>query len=140
MKHLGNIFLAGTIMAFAMTACDKEQTSILSMEDQIALKGMKEAYESAVKENASLKIAVQSGNSTDIGKYDSTFHYHQDYFEAQHDNYKHNSSHDNHLHDGQGKRGMNTTMNNHQLWTDGHHIADHDLMDALIGNHNLIVH
>ncbi len=33
---------------------------------------------------------------------------------------------------------MNTMMNNHQLWTDGHHKADHDLMDALIGDHNLI--
>ena len=140
MKNLNNIFLAGTIMVFVIAACDKEQTLTLSKEDQIALKGMKEAYENAVKENASLKIAVQAGNSADIRKYDSTFHYHQNYFEVQHGNYTLDGAHDDHLHDGQGMRGMNTMMNNHQLWTDGHHIADHDLMDALIADHNLIVH
>lgn len=140
MKNLNNIFLAGTILAFVMTACDKEQTSTLSMEDQIALKGMKEAYENAVKVNASLKTAIQAGDSTDIHKYDSAFHYHHDYFEVQHGNYTHDGAHDDHLHDGQGMRGMNTMMNNHQLWTDGHHISDHDLMDGLIDDHDSIVH
>lgn len=140
MKNLNNIFLAGTIMVFVMTACDKEQTLTLSREDQIALKGMKEAYENTVKANASLKTAIQAGNSTDIRKYDSVFHYHRGNFEVQHDNYTHDGAHDDHLHDGQGMRGMNTMMNNHQLWTDGHHIADHDLMDGLIGDHDSIVH
>lgn len=140
MKNLNNIFLAGTIMVFVMTACDKEQTLTLSREDQIALKGMKEAYENSVKANASLKTAIQAGNSTDIRMYDSVFHYYRGNFEVQHGNYTHDGGHDNHLHDGQGMRGMNTMMNNHQLWTDGHHIADHDLMDGLIGDHDSIVH
>mgnify|MGYP000215098139 CR=1 FL=1 len=140
MKNLNNIFLAGTILVFVMTACDKEQTLTLSREDQIALKGMKEAYENSVKANASLKTAIQAGNSTDIRKYDSVFHYYRGNFEVQHGNYTHDGAHDDHLHDGQGMRGMNTMMNNHQLWTDGHHIADHDLMDGLIGDHDSIVH
>ena len=127
-------------MVFVITACDKYQTSTLSTKDQIALKGMKGAYENAVKENASLKTAIQAGNSTNIHKYDSAFHYYHDYFEVQHGNYTHHGAHDDHSHDGQGMHSRNTMMHNHQQWTDGHHISDHDLMDGLTHDHNLIVH
>lgn len=140
MKNANKIFLAGTIMFFAMTSCDTEQTSILSRENKIALKGMNEAYENAVKANTSFKIAAQAASSTDIHKFDSIFHYHHNYFEVQHNNYTHDGIHDDHLHEGQSMRGMNTMMNNHQRWTDGHHTADHDLMNGLIGDHNTIVH
>ena len=140
MENLNNILWAGAIMVFVMTACDNEQTLTLSREDKIALKGMKEAYENAVKADAFLKTAIQAGNLSDTRKYDSEFHNHRDYFEVQHGNYAHGGAHDDHLHDGQGMRGMNAMMNSHQLWTDGHHIADHDLMGGLIGDHDSIVH
>ena len=58
----------------------------------------------------------------------------------QHTNFMHNGIHDDHFHDGQGMRGMNTMMDNHQRWSDGHHIADHELMDELINDHNVMAH
>lgn len=140
MKKLNYIFVAGAIMVFVTTACDQEQTLTLSRENQAALNGMKEAYENAVKENASLKIAIQAGNPSEVHKFDSAFHYHLNHFEMQHANYMHDSAHDDHFHDGQGMRGMNTMMSNHQLRTDGHHKADHELMDELNNDHSLIAH
>jgi hypothetical protein len=140
MKKLNNIFAAGVIMVFVTTACDQEQTSALSRENEAALSGMKEAYESAVIENTALKIAIHAGNSSEIHKVDSAFHYHINHFVMQHTNYMHNGAHDDHFHNGQGMRGMNTMMGNHQQWKDSHHTTDHELMDKLINDHNLMAH
>lgn len=141
MKKLSNMVVAGAIMVFVTTtACEQEQTSALSRENKAALSGMKEAYENAAIENTALKVAIQAGHLPEIHKADSAFHYHINHFEIQHTYYMHNAAHDNHFHSGQGMRGMNTMMNNHQRWVDGHHTVDHELMNELINDHNLMGH
>ncbi len=140
MKYLKNILFAGTIIVFVLTGCDQEQTATLSKQNQMALTGMKEAYENASIANASLRIAVQAGISNDIHKYDSVFHYCKDNFEIEHNKYEQNGPHDDHFHDAQGIHGMNSMMSNHHQWVDGHHKSDHDLMGGLISDHNSITH
>ena len=139
MKKLSNI-IAGALIVFATTACDQDQTSALSGENRAALNGMKEAYDNAAIENAALKVAIQAGYLSEIHKVDSAFHYHVDHFKTQHTYYMHNAVHDNHFHSGQAMRGMNTMMKNHQQWADGHHIADHEMMDELVNDHNSMAH
>ena len=124
----------------AITACDKDHAGTLTYEDQLALNGMKEAYDNAIVANNFLEKSLQAGDSAGIHMYDSTFHQCLDNFKQQHSIYRHRGPHDDHLHNGQTMNGMGGMMGNFQPWSGGHHVSEHGLMDQLVKNHETMAH
>ena len=98
-KYLMFIFL-GILVIFA---CNKDDDHFdeMSESDLIALEGMSEAYEAALRYNDSLTICTNDPlgcDSTTMFHYDDMFHQFDDQFNIHHNEYSHNNEDDDHHH------------------------------------------
>ncbi len=112
-----------------------------SVSGQSLLGDMKESYENALLYNDSLKIIDKNKFPDYFAFCDSAFHYNTIMFDSLHNSYPHNNAHDDHYHDSMGMHMMGNMIGKfHEYWSDGHHKAEHDLMDNLESGHQASFH
>jgi hypothetical protein len=118
-----------------LTSCEESDEPALKGTDLVALQGMEEAYIAAATHQDALLGAVDDADSVLVHRHDSLFHHYTDLFELHHSDYSHSNNHDDHRH---GPNGMHMVGNGHMhdLWQDGHHEVEHDLMDDLLEQHD----
>ena len=132
-----NLALLGfLIISFA---CDDNMNNSFSQNDITALDGFRLSYTSAYDENEALKITLNEADSTGIHLHDSLYHHYLDLFEDHHSNYSHENNHDDHHHNSHKMHSANNSMDLHSNM-DGHHNEDHELMDTLMNEHDLMTH
>jgi hypothetical protein len=102
---------------------------------------MKTSYENARTFNDSLMVFDKNLSPDAYAFCDSAFHKNVNMFDSLHNMYPHHYAHDDHYHDGTGMHMMSNMMGmHHDLWIDGHHKAEHDMMDELKANHAGMFH
>ena len=128
------------IVLFTILSCNNDDSYFLSPDDKIAVEGMQTSFENAVAENSAYKISFDVKDSIGMHTHDSLFHDYVDEYFEHHENYSHESYHDDHHHDNHGMHMSNRDFADHHDWLDGHHLKDHEQMDELMEDHDLIMH
>jgi hypothetical protein len=123
------------LLALLLYSCQPNENTVLTDQDQALIQGMKESFENARIFNDSLEALDKNSFPFEYASCDSAFHYYSGRFDSLHHYYPHVNGHDNHYHNGTGMHMMNSMMQNHHNWTDGHHREEHDLMEGLNTDH-----
>jgi len=101
MKSKYIILVFGILLLFACKN-EEDHTEELSESDLIALEGMEENYEAALRYNDSLAFCMNGTldcDSSTMLHYDEMFHQFDDMFNFHHENFSHNNDDDDHHHD-----------------------------------------
>ena len=107
---------------------EEEHVAVLSESDEIALEGMGESYEAALRHNDSLALCTiepLSCDSTTMIHYDEKFHHFDDMFNSHHGNFSHNNVDDDHHHPN-GMTVWHGDMMGHDVIHDDEHGDEHD--------------
>ena len=133
----------GLVTLFVFS-CKKTEPDLFKVtnDDQELLQMMKVSYENARLYNDSLEIISNSTLSDKYDYCDSAFHYYVNCFDSLHSLYPHNSEDADHYHDNMGMHMMDNMMDmmDETPWTDGHHDIEHNMMDELISDHDIMFH
>ncbi len=104
MKSKYLFLVLGLLLIFSCMD-EEDHVDVLSESDKVALQGMGENYEAALRYNDSLKMCTNAPlncDSTTMFHYDDMFHQFDDMFNFHHDDFSHNNVDDDHHHpDGQ---------------------------------------
>lgn len=100
-----SIYILLSLGVFLFLACNKEDGLFTTtpQSDLLALDGMNDAYETALRYNDSLWICSSvpiTCDSSTMFHYDDQFHHFDGMFDYHHNNYSHNNKSDDHHHEG----------------------------------------
>jgi hypothetical protein len=129
------------LLIIILSGCQKDENNTLSSQDKILLSELKTSYENARTYNDSM-IVIDKVISPDAYTFcDSAYHKNVNLFDSLHNQYHHNHGHDDHYNNGTGMHMMSNMMGmHHDDRTDGHHRAEHDMMDEMTTDHNSRFH
>ncbi len=128
MKSIYLILVFGIVLIYA---CNKNDGhfQVMPESDKIALEGMSEAYEAALRFNDSLTICTNEPLSCDsitMFHYDDKFHQFDDQFNLHHNEYSHNNEDDDHHHNSGQSVWHGDMMGHGGSHNDDHIDYDHD--------------
>jgi hypothetical protein len=140
-SELKNLIPVMVLLIVFFTGCQKVETNAMSATDAALLASMKTSYENARILNDSMKILDKTVSVKEYYNCDSLFHQCINRFDSIHQMYSHHNSHDDHYHNSMGMHMMSNMMGMHHTdWVDGHHKAEHDMMDNMTTEHNSMFH
>jgi hypothetical protein len=138
------VFILSISFLFACQK-DNDQLNPMSEGDLIALEGMDEAYESALRYNDSLQLCYDDPitcDSTRMAHYDELYHQFDEMFNFHHSNYSHSNSCDDHHHEGGNNIHhsgmMNSFHNSEQEHTYEHNMESWEFMMRLREMHQAV--